>query len=71
MALDQIEMNMWLRDDPWEPGPSTVVKADPAGNSAASARQPQKYNQKPHQAHFGSDYGIYTGCRELGTGAVP
>jgi hypothetical protein len=47
------------------------VKADPAGNSAASARQPQKYNQKPHQAHFGSDYGIYTGCRELGTGAVP
>jgi hypothetical protein len=45
-----------LRDDPWEPG---LVKADQAGNSAASARQPQKYNQKPHQAHFGSDYGIY------------
>ena len=41
------------------------------GNSAASARQPQKYNQKPHQADFGSDYGIYTRYREAGTGAVP
>lgn len=41
------------------------------GNSAASARQPQKYNQKPHQVDFGSDYGIYTGCRDAGTGAVP
>jgi hypothetical protein len=32
------------------------------GNSAASARQPQKCSQKPHQANFGWDYGIYTGA---------